>query len=276
MTDAHPPLESRILTYYVESAEDRRLDEGPGPLELERTLELFRRFAPPPPCVVLDVGGGPGRYAARLAEEGYEVHLIDPVETLVEQARHRSAGLRRSIASSRTGDARRLDQADASADAVLLLGPLYHLTDPADRALALAEARRVVVPGGPVFAAGISRFASALDGMVRDLLTDPRFARIVQRDLETGQHRNETERLDYFTTAYFHHPEELRAEVAAAGLVCDEVFAVEGPAWLLGDFTDRWADPQARARLLAVVRMLETEPTVVGASAHLLAVGIAP
>ena len=83
--------------------------------------------------------------------------------------------------------------------------------------------------GGRLFAAAISRWASALDGLARDLLPDPRFARIVERDLRDGQHRNPTERLDYFTTAYFHRPEELAAEVEGAGLKMDGVLRDRGP-----------------------------------------------
>jgi SAM-dependent methyltransferase len=67
-------------------------------------------------------------------------------------------------------DARDLDLGDASVDAVLLLGPLYHLRRRADRVRALSEARRVVRPGGPVFAAAISRWAPRIGGELRDRL----------------------------------------------------------------------------------------------------------
>src|SRR5204862_445674 len=99
----------------------------------------------------------------------------------------------------------------------LLLGPLYHLTEPSDRLAALREAHRVLRGGGIIFAAAISRFASALDGLVRGFLHDEQFVRIVERDLKDGQHRNPTEHPAYFTTAFFHHPDELRAEVEEAG-----------------------------------------------------------
>ena len=65
---------------------------------------------------------------------------------------------------------------------------------------------------GVVMAVGISRFVSTLDGMTRGYLEDPIFARIVQDDLATGQHRNPTNHPAYFTTAFFHHPMELKAE----------------------------------------------------------------
>jgi ubiquinone/menaquinone biosynthesis C-methylase UbiE len=105
------------------------------------------------------------------------------------------------LRSCRMGDARALEMPADSADIVLLLGPLYHMTESSDRARALAEAARVLKPGGWLFAAAISRWASALDGLARDLLRDPRFAAIVEHDLQDRQHRHPTDRLDYFTTA---------------------------------------------------------------------------
>ena len=266
-------LDPAIAGYYARAPEETRLDEGVARLELARTRDILGRVMPPPPAVVLDVGGGSGPYAAWAAERGYAVHLVDAVPRLVEEARRRSAALLRPIASCDVGDARSLRHADRSADVVLLLGPLYHLTEAADRARALAEAARVLRPGGLIVAAGISRFASALDGLGRDLLGDPDFARVIERDLATGQHRNPSERLDWFTTAYFHHPDELAREVAAAGFELDGVFGVEGPIWLLGDFDRRWSDAAGRENLLQLARALEREPALLGVSAHLLAVG---
>jgi hypothetical protein len=115
-----------------------------------------------------------------------------------------------------------------------------------------------------------------MDGLVRDLFQDPRFRTIVERDLTEGQHRNTTEREDYFTTSYFHRPEDLAAEVSAAGLELDDVYGIEGPGWMLADFNARWSDPRAREDIMRVARQLETEPSIRGASAHLLAVARRP
>jgi SAM-dependent methyltransferase len=273
-----PPkgLDPVITDYYDRAPEEARLKQGPFQLEEARTRELIQRFAPPPPGTVLDVGGAAGAYALWLAEVGYSVHLLDPVPRLVAEAQRRSVAAERPLVSCRVGDARALDVPAETADVVLLLGPLYHLTNPGDRARSLQEAARVLRPGGRLFAAAISRWASALDGLARDLLQDPRFALIVEQDLRDGQHRNPTDRLDYFTTAYFHRPEELADEVLAAGLALTGVYGLEGPGWILPDVAERMADPQRRATLLDVARMLETEPSVLGSSAHLLAVAQRP
>jgi len=271
-----PEFNPTIAEFYHRAPEEDRLEQGAFALEGLRTRELIERHARRPPATVVDVGGAAGVYALWLADAGYTVHLVDPVPRLVAEAERRSAGRPRPLASCRVGDARALDFPDQSADMVLLLGPLYHLTEAVDRAGALREVRRVLKPGGRLFAAAISRWASALDGLAHDLYQDPRFAAIVERDLREGQHRNPTEQLDYFTTAYFHRPDELRAEVVAAGLILDGLYGIEGPGWLLSDVTARLADPRRRADLLRVARLLESEPWVLGISAHLLMVARTP
>ena len=262
-----------ILAFYARGLERDRLAVGPGALEFARTRALLDRYLPPSPAVVADVGGGPGRYAVWLAERGYGVHLVDPVPLHVEQARAAARSRpRAALASAQVGDARALGLPDASADAVLLLGPLYHLAARAERLQALAEARRVCRQGGVIVAAAISRFASTLDGIRGGYLEDPAFANIAARDRRDGRHRNPTGDPSYFTTAYFHRPEELAAECAAAGLVHEATLAVEGPAWLLPDLDTRLADEGRRAVLLDALAALEAEPTLLGVSAHLIAV----
>src|SRR5437016_4632976 len=120
-------LNADIRLFYEEAPEAERLHTGPSQLEFERTKELLVERLPKPPATILDVGGGPGAYALWLAELGYDVHLIDPVARLVSQAQHRSDGSPHQLASCSVGDARELRWKDASVDAALELGPLYHL-----------------------------------------------------------------------------------------------------------------------------------------------------
>jgi SAM-dependent methyltransferase len=161
-----------MLEFYERGLEaDRLVMSGAGLLEFERTQEIVLRHLPPPPAVIADIGGGPGRYALWLARLGYRVVHRDVVPLHVEQlaatavAEPGPPGI-----DSAVGDARSLDLTDASVDAVLLLGPLYHLTRRADRIQALREAGRVVRPGGPVCGAAISRWAARYDGVLRQRL----------------------------------------------------------------------------------------------------------
>jgi SAM-dependent methyltransferase len=262
-------MDPEVLAYYASGLESGRLTSGSGRLELERTKDLLGRALPAPPARVLDVGGGPGEYASWLASLGYDVHLIDATPLHVRQALDRAERAPARFTAT-LGDARDLAEVDASADAVLMLGPLYHLIERGDRLIALREAARVVRPGGIVAAAAISRFAALLDGLDQGFLSNGELAAMVDRELEDGRHVNPTDDPTYFTTAYFHRPEELAAEMSEAGLKLDGVYGIEGPGWLLWQ---RWDDEADRQNILRVARTLEREPSVIGVSPHLLCVG---
>jgi ubiquinone/menaquinone biosynthesis C-methylase UbiE len=269
-------MSDAVAAYYATFAEESRLATGAARLEFERTKEMLARILPPAPSRVVDVGGAAGAYSFWLADRGYDVHLVDASTRLVEEARKRNADRAKPIATLTVGDARSLPQDAGSAAAILVFGPLYHLTEQADRRTALREAFRVLARGGVLAAAAISRYASTFAGVVGKLTRDPRFVEIRNRDLATGQHRNDTDRIEYFTTSYFHRPEDLRAELDEAGFRDIEVLGVEGIGEWLADFDERWQDPALRDELLDVARRLEAEPSLVGMSAHLLGVGRKP
>jgi len=271
-------VHAEISAHYEEGIEkERLLGEGAGRLEYLRTRALLARYLPPAAATILDVGGGTGAYALPLAKEGYSIYLVDPVPLHVEQVTAAPVAQPEApLVGVEVGDARSLSQEDESVDAVLLLGPLYHLTLRDDRIQALSEAWRVVRPGGVMVAAAISRFASTIDGLLRGFLLDSEFEAIVERDVREGQHRNPTGQPEWFTTAYFHLPEELRGEVKEAGFAVEALVGVEGPAWAAPDL-DAWLeDPRRRAKLLATIGRVEAEPSLIGASAHLLVVARRP
>ncbi|MXV72751.1 class I SAM-dependent methyltransferase [Candidatus Poribacteria bacterium] len=268
-------LSDEILSFYRQTQESERLtNDIRGQIEFARTQEIITRYLPDPPAVVLDIGGGSGPYACWLAKAGYEVHLVDPVDLHVEQAKEASnQQSEHPIASISLGDARALRFSSASADAVLLLGPLYHLIDKTERLLALSEAYRVLRNGGVMVAAGISRFASLLSCFFDDGLNQSVYRNIVKRDLKTGYHRNPTDNLRYFTDAYLHRPETLGSEVVEAGFQHQATLAVQGPMWLFRSVENYWADPDQRAVVLDLIRKVEAEPSILGMSSHILAIG---
>jgi ubiquinone/menaquinone biosynthesis C-methylase UbiE len=266
------PFLKEIEEYYLQSQESHRLSLPQGQLERLRTQAIFLRHLPSAPAIVFDIGGGPGVHAFWLAERGYQVHLIDPVELHLEQARSHATASGVALESIAQGDARQLDIESGIADAVLLLGPLYHLDDRSDRVKALREARRILKPGGLLFAAAISRFASLIDGLSNGFFQDAKFREIVAADLASGQHRNPTNNSFYFTTAYFHRPEELASEVREAAFEEVRVLAIEGPVWSAAQFQATWDDPSQQEKLLEYLSLIETERSILGASAHLMAV----
>ena len=276
MNQSNPQSQDeKIVDHYASGYEANRLNIQSGQLERERTRELLSRFLPPAPALILDVGGGPGGHACWLAKQGYEVHLLDITPLHVEMAVAASRQQPEApLASASVGDARSLSWGAEFAGAVLLFGPLYHLTDRQDRLRALEEARRVLKTGGLLLAVGVSRFASTMDGLRMGFLKDAQFAEIVERDLKDGQHRNPTGNPNYFTDTFFHHPDELRREVTEAGFEASELYGIEGLAWFLHDFDEWWSNPDYRERLLKIARTLETEPSLAGISAHLMVVAV--
>jgi SAM-dependent methyltransferase len=200
------------------------------------------------------------------------VRVLDITERHVAMV---NEGLAETRVTAEVGEARDLPYPDGSFDSVLVFGPLYHLTERDDRLLALQEAARVVRPGGAVAVSAVSRFASLFDGLARELIFDREFEVVARLDLATGQHRNPYERPHWWTTAYLHHPDELRREIETSGLALTELVGLEGLAGHLPHLATRWDDPADRETILWTAEAVESEPCLLGLSAHLLAVASA-
>jgi SAM-dependent methyltransferase len=257
-----------MLAHYATGAELGRL-EARNRLEFERTKIILSEHLPPSGRLI-DVGGGPGVYAAWLAERGYEVDLVDPVPLHVEEAQRRSnAGV---PFRAHLGDARRLAFADASAEAVVMMGPLFHLVEPEDRHRALAEAFRVLREGGLLAASAMGRFFWFGHGVAQNTVRDPELRRRMMSFVDTGRRPDG----DAPYPAFAHRPEELEEELDAAGFTDVVVLAIEGFFHLLGDLERRLADPPSALALFELLGRYEVDPAIVGLSGHLMAVGRRP
>ncbi len=258
-------VQREVLEYYGRGGERTRLGAGAGRLEFLRTWDVLGRVLPAAPATVLDVGGGTGVYAGPLAAAGYDVRVVEPVPE------HVAAAAALPGVSAELGDARELTAADASVDAVLLLGPLYHLAERADRLAVWREALRVVRPGGVVVAAVINRLAALFDGLTKGYLADPEFGGIVDGVLADGVHPGGRR---YFTSAYLHRPDDAVAEAAEAGLTGARCVVVEGPLGFAGARLDELlADDVRTKQLLDRMRQVEADPGIAAATGHLLVLG---
>lgn len=267
-------LAPEILDYYTTTRDEaaRLVDAADGRLEMLRTQELLRRHLPPAPADVLDVGGGTGAHSRWLAADGYRVRLVDPVPHHVEAAQE--AGIDAVL-----GDARQLPADDGSFDVVFAAGPMYHLIERADRDLALAEARRVLRPGGLLAVAAINRYASFFENAAIGTLMRTAAQVAVEGIALTGTLFQPAR--GHFTTAFFHEPAQLLDEVAAAGFADGTVYSVEGPAWGLLKAAERNGervkddDPLFQS-VLAAARLAEPFPVLMASASHLLAVATLP
>ena len=262
-----------IQQHYSSISEKDRLTHGIGMLEFARTKAIIKKHLQSPPKKILDIGGAAGVYAFWLAEQGYDVTLVDAMQNHIDQAKQIQNEKQISLSSIVLGDARNLSQfEDDSFDFILMLGPLYHLTESGDRMKALYECRRIVKKGGKIFAAGINRYASLYDGLSRGLIDDPYFETILRRDLIDGQHRNPEHKDEYFTTAVFLLPEEMQQEFHLAGFIINEVLPVEGPMWITADFEKRWADEKRRNQLMDLLSLIERDEKLLHLTQHYIVV----
>ncbi|MFC4334239.1 class I SAM-dependent methyltransferase [Salininema proteolyticum] len=256
-------IDARIREYYEKGGEtDRLTAHARGRLEFARTQELVRRHLPEGPARIADVGGGTGVHAGWLAADGHDVTLVDPVE------RHVEAASALDGVTAVLGDARKLELDDDAVDVVLLLGPLYHLTERADRVRALAEARRVA--RRRVMAATINRPSLWWNRFRSDIKSRPMTVEESVRVLDDGV--LDLHERGIFTRSFLHWPAEIAAESAEAGLEVAGQFMIEGMLYEHERLQEVWDSPAERESMLAMVRSVESEPTLLSCGPHLLTV----
>ena len=143
--------------FYSKYSEDDRLERSRrGQLEFFTTMEYIHRYAGAG-SKVLEVGAGTGKYSVTLAKEGMDVTAVELLETNLDVLRKKSDGI--GNIKSFQGDATDLSKfADDSFDVTLVLGPMYHLYEPADVHKAIDEAIRVTKKGGVIMYAFLSVF----------------------------------------------------------------------------------------------------------------------
>ena len=274
-------IDNAVLAGYNAGSERDRLRFGIGLIEFERTKEILLENLPKPPAVIYDVGGAYGEYAWWLASLGYEVHLFDLSETNIAMSAELAGeypGVR--LASATVCDARSVPRPDKSADAVLLMGPLYSITEYEERILAIKESRRLLKDDGVLFSAALTPYSVLvprialyrIDDTEKEL-DDPAVISIIKRALEDGCYCNPEKKIaSGLGSSHLHTAKALREELSLGGFDTATVHGVMGGAWLAPNLDALLANEETKEVLMKTVRMLDTHEEIIGLSGHLLAV----
>ena len=264
-------IDPDIRWYYERGREADRLKNN-CQLEEASTRQIIEERLPSRQCQIVDIGGAAGAYAFWLTSLGHIVHLVDPIQLHIDQALQESERTGIKLAGATQADAHSLPFDGNSFDIALVLGPLYHLVERDSRISALREAFRVLKNDGMLFVAGISRYGSIADGFFKNFVDDPEFVEIMMRDIEDGQHRNPHRRPGYFTTAFFHRPEDLEAELEEAGFSGHQVLAIESIFGYIPDIAEKLKNESFRNLLMKTLKAIESDQSILGLGGHLMGV----
>jgi 2-polyprenyl-3-methyl-5-hydroxy-6-metoxy-1,4-benzoquinol methylase len=239
-------------------------------LEFETTLYYLDKYLPQK-GLILDAGGGPGRYTLELAKKGYDVVLLDATQANLDFAKRqiKRHGLQSMVKEITAGSIVDLSKfGEATFEAVLCIGgPLSHILEPHDRELAISELVRVVKPGAPIFVSVIGRLAVLVVILMEesDEIEMPHFQQILQTGDYLGGHG--------FTACHFYLPEELREEFTREDVHILELVGLEGLSVSHIRELNRLAKNEIRYRIwLDAHYQTCTHPAVVATSEHMLIV----
>ncbi len=261
---------SEVESFYDNNVEREWLRLERHRTEFAVTMRVLDEYLSDPPAEILDIGGGPGRYAIALTQQGYSVTLLDLSSKTLEFAQQKAAEAGVQVAGFVHADATDLYPIkSASCDATLLMGPLYHLLRGRDRRQAVSEAYRVLKPYGLLFASFISRYAAIRWAAKYQPEWIVEEARKCEDLLVTGINSPPPDA--GFTDSYFALPSEIKPLMESGGfepldlIACEGVVSMieEGINELTGDLWDAWVNMNY---------LLGKDPTVHGAAEHLLCV----
>jgi SAM-dependent methyltransferase len=264
----------KIINFYTQDIAHewkRLVQDAYHRLEFETTLHYLRKYLPNS-GLVLDAGGGPGRYTISLARQGYEMVLLDltPANLAFANNKIKQARLKRRVKELAEGSLVDLSRyPDATFDAVLCLGgPLSHVLTHTDRLRAAAELVRVAKPGAPIFISVIARLSLLVTELV--LFPEEIELPIFSRIRDTGDYEG-----DYgFTACHFFLPEELDDLFIDLPINQLEMVGLEGLSSNHREALNKLAKQPARWEKWVETHLLTcTHPGVVGNSEHILYIG---
>lgn len=262
-------ISRNIEVFYNNASEETRLDKGMGIFEFERIKSLIEKYIPSSHSIIIDVGGGTGKYSEWLAEKGHQVHLIEPVPKHIKLAQNRANKLKNKF-SVQLGESRKLDLKNNFADLIILHGPLYHLQKKEDRDLTICEAKRVLNNNGIILAFAINYTASTLVGLLNGLIHKNSFFEMCREELTSGIHNPPDDFPWLLAEAYYHKPEQLKDEFINQELTHINTYAVEGMAWLDKEYFANMMNDKKKKTLLELIKITENDSYLLPFSPHMM------
>ncbi|MBD7945342.1 MULTISPECIES: class I SAM-dependent methyltransferase [Psychrobacillus] len=266
---------SDIINYYNQFDEWGRLEREP--IEFQVNWHYIKRYLPPAGNI-LDNGAGPGKYSIKLAMEGYRVTLTDLTPKLVEIAKEKAEEfhLENHFSDFLVADARDLSGIqDEQFDAALMLGPMYHLQEEADRIKAIRELHRVTKKNGLVFIAFMPRIKHILTSLMYPENWKPNNQmKSIQQFNDTGSFNHQE--AGRFTGAYYFNIEEIKPFMEAHGFESLELIGSNVASILNKENWDYWKDKgeQEYKNLIDLLIEKANDPYILGISSHLLYIGV--
>lgn len=258
-----------VKEYYtdVHNEWNRLVKDAYHRLEFDTTLFFLKKYLPKK-GLILDAGGGPGRYAIKLAKQGYDVVLLDitPANLKFAKRQIKKAKVQNGVKEVVEGSIVDLSRfADNTFDGVICLGgPLSHVLDKKERNKAIRELIRVAKKNAPIFVSVMSRLSVLVDELrFQREIEHPFFKRV--RD--TGSYPGGYE----FTACHFFLPEELKHVFAKMKVKILEMVGLEGVGSHFQEEINKLAKNKKRWKVwLETHYKTCTHPVVVGISEHIL------
>jgi ubiquinone/menaquinone biosynthesis C-methylase UbiE len=271
---------SAVAKYYDDFAErewKRLTRDAYHRLEYIVTWHFLEKYLPPR-GLVLDAGGGPGRYSIELAKRDYEIVLLDLSPKCLELAERKiaRAHVRDKVKQTVEGSITDLSMfRDEEFDAVLCLGPFSHLIEKADREKAADEIVRVAKDDAPLFIGAIGLygvFRTVLQ-RVQHELADPSHEEMFTVGVHRW-HKDSHRGIKGFPDAVFWHPRDLKELFERREVRTLEMATCEGLSSHLRGPTNRLYRDKARwAQWQELILRTCTDPVLLGTGEHFLYVG---
>lgn len=287
----------KVKNYYSHFDEKNRLrNDNSGKLEFLMTMRILEKELPPvqvtenPEGVVangaagadsvdgvsiLDLGGGAGVYSFPLAKKGYKVTLADLSETLLAQANKRKEeeAVQNLISCDQVNATDLSCYKDQSFDVVLLFGPLYHLTEKAEREKCISEVNRVLKKGGKVFASFIPQLSGSI-ALVQRFCWSPDQVDIntLEECFESGKFKNLSDK--GFQEGYYPVSEEIENLFFANGFEKILLRSIRGFGYEKEDVIFKFKNKNVFSKILDMIDSTAEDKSIIEMCGHAMYVGI--